>query len=58
VALIGSTAAVLGVGGGVAAYGAIHNQNQNQTRRTSEAFEGRANAELVERALGDHDLDK
>jgi len=28
------------------------------TKRTFEAFEGRANAELVERALDDHDLDK
>jgi hypothetical protein len=32
--------------------------SQNQAKRTSEAFEGRSNAELRERALGDHDLDK
>ena len=32
--------------------------SQNNTKRTSKAFEGRANAEFVERALGDHDLDK
>jgi len=32
--------------------------SHNSTKRTSEAFEGRANAELVERALGDDDLDK
>ena len=32
--------------------------SQNNTKRTFEAFEGRANAEVLERALGDHDLDK
>jgi hypothetical protein len=32
--------------------------NNNNTRRTFEAFEGRVNAELVERALGVHDLYK
>jgi hypothetical protein len=30
----------------------------NVTKRTFEAFEGRANAELVKRALSDHDLYK
>ena len=34
------------------------NAGQNNTMRTSEALEGRANAELMERALGDHDLDE
>jgi hypothetical protein len=32
--------------------------NSSSSKRTFEAFEERANAELVERALGDHDLDK
>jgi len=32
--------------------------NKSSQNQTSEAFEGRANAELVGRALGDHDLDK
>ena len=31
---------------------------QGQTKRTSEAFEGPANGKLMERAFGDHDLDK
>jgi hypothetical protein len=31
---------------------------KNQTKRTSEAFEGPANADLMERAPGDHHLDK
>jgi hypothetical protein len=32
--------------------------NNSSSKRTFKAFEERANAELVERALGDHDLDK
>jgi hypothetical protein len=32
--------------------------NPNNTKRASEAFEGRDDAEFLERALGDHDLDK
>jgi hypothetical protein len=33
-------------------------KGSNHTKRAWEAFEGRANAELVERALGEYDLDK
>ena len=36
----------------------LTNQAHNSTRRAFEAFEGSVNAELVRRALGDHDLDK
>ena len=50
-------AAGLGIGTGVAGV-AGYNALNNNTRRTFEAFEGRVNAELVERALGGHDLDK
>jgi hypothetical protein len=32
--------------------------SHNNTKHTSEAFEGRSNSESVEHALGDHDLDK
>jgi len=57
-----SALGILAVGGGGAAIATSieHSgqSSQNQTKRTSEAFEGRANAELMERALGDHDLDK
>ena len=35
-----------------------YDPSQNNTKRTSETFEGPADAEFVERALGDHDLDK
>jgi hypothetical protein len=31
-------------------------RSQNHSKRASEAFEGRANAELVEHPVGDHDL--
>jgi hypothetical protein len=34
------------------------NSNNAVAKRTSEAFEGRVNAELVGRALGDHGLDE
>jgi hypothetical protein len=51
------------VGAGAAATGGyllydFEFKDHNKTKRTFEAFEGRAKAELVERALGDHDLDK
>jgi hypothetical protein len=52
-----------GVAAGVIAANYLNQENsglssQNQTKRTSEALEGRFNAELIERDLGDHDLDK
>jgi len=44
---------------GAALLGTTLDKNKlNNTKRTFVAFEGRANAELVERALGDHDLSK
>jgi len=63
IAKLATGGAVLGlaVGGGELLHKAIEGpgqSSQNQTKRTSEAFEGRANAELMEHALGDHDLDK
>jgi len=54
---ITSTAAMTGIGISVGLNQMKKDQN-NSTKRTSEAFEGRTNAELVERALGDHDFDK
>ena len=50
-----AAASMLAAGVGLTDY-LVH--NKNKTRRTFEAFEGSVNAELVGRALGDHDLDK
>ena len=50
-----AAALLFGFGGAAAIAGGVASKYQN---RTFEAFEGRANAELVERALGDHELDK
>jgi len=53
-------AGAAGLSGVVAtgSYLGLKDNNKNNTKRTFEAFEGRASAELVERALGDRDLDK